>query len=253
MVPFRMKQMIMADLRHRPDQRSKPQPVHSSPSEAIRVLCWNASQGLQLEEWVTWCSSQPFELILVQETGWTLNRRWTAHGWYMIHSYASRASTLCMVRSFLLRSDQLTVADLIPGRLQHIRLHLTRIHDVLNFYQFAWNTTKPRATLIQDRAKVCKTRDAIQHVPKSHMLLPASDCNTPVTAAPPAIGSHDAKFGQAAQTDRHEFQALVQELNLCAPHSMGKWTPTFVHGTHSTRIDFTFLRSHQTQWNKHDA
>ena len=181
MVPFRMKQLLMTELRHRP--AVKPQHVNSMPStsEALQIFCWNASQSLQLEEWITWCSTQPYTLVLVQETSWNLNRRWTAPGWYMIHSSAGRASTLCMVRSTLLRPDQLTYADVLPGRLQHIRLYLTRIHDVFNIYQVAWNTTKPRNVLLQERALVWQSlKDAIQHVPKGHMLLIAGDCNTPV-------------------------------------------------------------------------
>lgn len=118
-------------------------------------------------------------MIFVQETGWTLNRRWTAPGWYLIHSYAGRASTLCMSRSSFLRPDQLIFIDIIPGRLQHIRLHLMRIHNMCNIYQIAWNTTKPRNPLLQEFAMIWKSlRVAIQHIPRSHMLLIAGDCCT---------------------------------------------------------------------------
>ena len=58
----------------------------------------------------------------------------------------------------------------------------------------------------------------------------------------------------AAQTDKHDFQRLVHEFDLCAPHCRGKWNPpTFQHGTHSSRIDFMFLRAHQHQGRKHHA
>ena len=168
MVPFRMKQLLMTEFRSRP--ALKPQHVQSTPSssEALRIFCWNASQTLQLDEWVTWCSTQPYEMVLIQETGWNFNRRWTAPGWYLIHSSAGRASTLCMVRNTLLRPNQLVFADVIPGPLQHIRLYLTRIHDVFNIYQVVGNTTKPRNILLQERALVWKSlKDAIQHIPKS--------------------------------------------------------------------------------------
>ena len=88
---------------------------------------------------------------------------------------------------------------------------------------------------------------------RAHMLLIAGDCNTPVTAAPPAIEARDIKYGQAAQTDKRDFQRLVQDLDLCAPHCRGKWNPTFQYGTHSSRIDFMFLRTHQHQGRRHNA
>ena len=245
MVPFRLKQQILPELRNRPAVKPFVEPNMPSKVEALQIFSWNASQSLQLDDWLSWCSSQPYTLVLVQETGWNLNRRWTAPGWYMIHSSAGRASTLCMVRTTLLRPDQLTFADVIPGRLQHIRLYLIRVHDIFNIYQVAWNTTKPRNVLLHERTLVWKSlQEAIKHVPKNHMLLIAGDCNTPLNIAPPAIESGDAKYSLAAQTDKHEFQSLVQEFDLCAPHCRGKWNPTFKHGTHPSRIDFMFIRAH---------
>ena len=86
------------------------------------------------------------------------------------------------------------------------------------------------------------------------MLLIAGDCNTPLNAAPPAVvESRDAKYSLAAQTDKHDFQRLVHEFDLCASHCRGKWNPTFQHGTHSSRIDFMFIRAHQHQGRKHHA
>ena len=135
MVPFRLKQQIMPALRDRPTVKpSVGSSMHSTPA-ALQIFSWNASQSLQLDEWLSWCSSQPYTLVLVQEIGWNLTRRWTAPGWYMIHSSAGRASTLCMIRTTLLRPDQLTFANVIPGRLQHIRLFLTRVHDIFNIYK----------------------------------------------------------------------------------------------------------------------
>ena len=143
MVPFRLKQQIMPELPDRPAVKPSVGPsMHSTP-EALQIFSWNASQSLQLDEWLL-CSSQPYTLVLIQEIGWNLNRRWIPPGWYMIHSSAGGASILCMVRTTLLRPDQLSFADVIPGRLQHIRLHLTRVHDIFNIYQVAWNTSKPR-------------------------------------------------------------------------------------------------------------
>ena len=69
MVPFRLKQMIMPELRDRPAVKPCVGPsMHSTP-KALQIFSWNAFQSLQLDEWLSWCSSQPYTLVLVQETG----------------------------------------------------------------------------------------------------------------------------------------------------------------------------------------
>ena len=98
----------MRELRDRPVVRPSVGSTMPSTPAAIQIFSWNASQSLQLDDWLLWCSSQPYTLVLVQETGWILNCRWTGPGWYMIHSSAGRASTLCMIRTTLLRPEQLT-------------------------------------------------------------------------------------------------------------------------------------------------
>ena len=85
------------------------------------------------------------------------------------------------------------------------------------------------------------------------MLFLAGDCNTPLIADAPRIYSHDPKYGQATQCDKHEFQTMIRELDLVAVHSQHHWIPTFKYGDHSSRIDFMFVRRHQVQWAKHRA
>ena len=106
---------------------------------------------------------------------------------------------------------------------------------------------KGRQTLLHDRAKLLAAlTHCASHVPKSHMLLIAGDCNTPLTADAPHVSTSDPKFSQVAQSDKHDFQTMARDLGLVALHCKHKWSPTFVCGHHSSRIDFT-----PVEWNKH--
>ena len=58
-----------------------------------------------------------------------------------------------------------------------------------------------------------------------------------------SIGNHDLRFDQALQTDKHDFQLMIRDLSLVAVHCKQKYVPTFLHGSHQTRIDFVFMRS----------
>ena len=171
-----------------------------------------------------------------------------------LFSHGHRAIVLCMIRRRLLRPDQLAWSELCPGRLIYVRLHLTRIHDIICIYQHSWSSLKDRHTLLQDRLQVFEAiRHCIHHVPKSHMLLLAGDCNTPLTVDAPHVHSRDPKYGQAAHCDKQDFQTMIRDLDLVAVHCQHHWQPTFKHRNHTSRIDFMFVRRHQVQWTKHRA
>lgn len=53
--------------------------------------------------------------------------------------------------------------------------------------------------ILQDRTKIWATlTHSARHVPKSHMLLIAGDCNAPLSADAPLVSTADPKFSQAA-------------------------------------------------------
>ena len=226
-IPFRIRQQLSQEIRT-PAKKILPPHQQTRSAESLNVFCWNASNGLLLDEWVPWLTQTSYDVAILQETGWRFTNQWVSGDWYMLHSHGHRATVLCMVRRRLLRPDQLAWAELCPGRLIHVRLHLTRIHDVLCVYQHSWSSLKDRQTLLQDRMKVFEAiKQCVRHVPKSHMLLLAGDCNTPLTADAPHVHSTDPKYGQATQCDKHDFQTMIRDLDLVAVHSQNHWTPTF--------------------------
>lgn len=85
----------------------------------------------------------------------------------------------------------------------------------------------------------------MQHIPDSHFVLFAGDFNSPLQQCPPHVQTFDPKYDRTAQTDKHVFQQMVQDLQFIAMQCSGPWTPILLHGDHATRIDFMFIRRGQ--------
>ena len=45
-------------------------------TDSLNVFCWNASNGLLLDEWVTWLSQTSYDMAILQETGWRFSNQW---------------------------------------------------------------------------------------------------------------------------------------------------------------------------------
>ena len=200
-------------------------------------------------EWLVWCNNRPEDGLLIQEANWKLNYQWEIDQWYYIYSEEVAASQLAMARKSLLRSSLLAYVALIPGRLFHIRLMLDQIYDLCTTYQTAWNTSKPIRILLRDTQDLWrKLSQDILHTPNSYMLVVVGDFNCPLQKDLPCIGSHDPRFDIALQSDRQEFQQMIQDLSLVAILCRQKYIPIFLHDNHQIRIDFIFLRASQVRW-----
>ena len=142
-----------------------------SPKEALRFFSWNAGRSLNYHEWLSWCAGRNEDVLFIQESGWQMNGQWTTDDWYCIHSHDASASLLLMVRRKLLRPSLLAYAVLIPGKLIHLRLMFSRVHDVYAVYQTAWNTTKSVTTLLRERQDMWhRLRQGILHIPNNPIV-----------------------------------------------------------------------------------
>ena len=75
------------------------------------------------------------------------------------------------------------------------------------------------------------------------MMVVIGDFNCPLQQDSLYIGNYDPRFDQALQLDKQDFQFMIRELSLVTVHCKQKYVPTFLHGSHQTRIDFAFMRS----------
>ena len=67
-IPFRIRQQLTKDLKA-PSPKTIPEHQQTSCTDTLKVFCWNASNGLQFDEWVDWSTQSPYDIILLQETG----------------------------------------------------------------------------------------------------------------------------------------------------------------------------------------
>ena len=155
MAEYRGKLMLPADVpwrfresyRQLPPARKELKPVSTAPS--IRCMTWNASKALVYAELLIWASSQPLDVLAIQETGWGFSATWSTSEWHFTHSACKQASVLLMVRAQIAPADRIATATLIEGRLLHVRVFLKRTIDFLIVYQHAWNACHGSQPLLQ--------------------------------------------------------------------------------------------------------
>ena len=69
-------------------------------------MTWNTSKALVYDELLIWASTQPFEVLVIQETGWRFSVTWSTSEWHWIHSACKQASVLLMIRVYFAPADR---------------------------------------------------------------------------------------------------------------------------------------------------
>ena len=247
-IPFRIKQHIQAQL---PQPRKiKPTPTSHKPGLGqLRMFQWNASRSIEYHSWLQWCDDSPFDIIAVQESGWSMTNEWSTQRWHIVHSADRFCSILFMVRAALVRQDQLSIAHHVHGRVLQVRLNFPRPLDFVIVYQQAWSLQHGARQILQKRQHVWQhLQHCLERLPLSHQVIVCGDFNTPLPHIPYQVHTADPRYAQTAQRDKLTFSALIQKFNLVALHCHDRYQPTFKHGTHSSRIDFALMRKPQISW-----
>ena len=140
-----------------------------------------------------------------------------------MHNSDKQTSIMIMFRTSFVSCTRLSTAIHIPGRLIQVRFHLHRAYDLLPVYQHSWNPGRGTQALCQRRAQVWKKiQQWMQHIPNNHFVFLAGDFNSPLQQCPPHVQTFDPKFDRAAQTDKHVFQQMIQDLQLIAMQCTGR-------------------------------
>ena len=121
-------------------------------AEELRVFSWNAGNGLVYNEWILWNDRCGYDFLFIQEPGCIFSNQWQTTNRTCIHIAHHRASQLLMIRRAAISSDRMAYNAIIPGRLVYLRLIFHCIHDIFNIYSYVWNTIRPKADLVHDRA-----------------------------------------------------------------------------------------------------
>lgn len=122
---------------------STAQPLTGShvPSKRLKLFSWNAG-GLSTErywELLRWLEIHTFDVVILQESRWAYDAEWQLDKWTAIHSAGTKrrsAGLLVLISKAFCKTSMIRLADIIPGRLLHIRLESSkRSIDLIARYQ----------------------------------------------------------------------------------------------------------------------
>ena len=260
----------------RPGATSTPGPPRRlqqcRPARRLRVVSYNCG-GLSAtlyQELVAWLKAEetrgaPVDVLCIQETAWKEDfefRTATNHPlepqWHAIHAGGpARTGILCLIRSSLLRADQIRYVVLVPGRVLHVRLLFEIPLDLLLLYQVAWNPQKAELTghkvdaLVQQRAKLWhQVEKWLAQIPLRNGTILMGDFNTPLCPEQGLCGEGVVSREGGAQRDQEELQAILRRAGCTA---LNTWRasgvkartflpPAATEQTLGSQIDFLVVR-----------
>ena len=232
-----------------------PVPRHL-PTEQVRqgprlkVYTYNAG-GLNYHSFMAWSESPEVEhdIMVVTETRKAFEAEWCTESFSCIHTHASFAGILVMIRKTLVPPKGLSCCCHVSGRLLQVRIDLAEPLHIIATYQHAWSSEHVQETLAK-RAHMWKAiHKVLLTCPPKHQILLLGDFNTDLARIPGRVAS-EIPATRPCDTIRQDSSELANILNrhdLIALNGQIRWTPTFcgLQGPLkqvATRIDFVFIR-----------
>ena len=219
-------------------------------SHGCRYSCltWNVG-GLTRESWDSfneWLTLQDIDIILLQESHWKHTSEWLQGRYFCLHSGGhSHSGVLTMISKSFCNADNISWADVFPGRILHTRLYFpTRALDIVNVYQFVNGHSRT-----SERASVWTSlHSTLNDLPSRNLLVLGGDFNTSLSTASSSVGISSYQIDSRRQIgpfarDEDRLTFLLTQFDLVA---LNTWTsslgPTFQSTLHSSRIDFLLTR-----------
>ena len=236
-----------------------PIPTKSHTPKGQRYSCfsWNIG-GLSLANWDAlqlWFSSQDWDVIHLQETHWRHTSTWTQRHYYCLHDGCDRGGgLLTLISRKFCSMDEVTWHSVVPGRLQHIRIHLKgRSLDLLNCYQHVRNHLN-----IESRIQYWQAlNDTLSNIPNRNLLLLSGDLNTSVTKITSSVRVDSfcldgCRVKGPKASDESTLTALLKQYDLVMLNTWNHLAgPTFTSHLGSSRIDYICTRRiHADGWAK---
>ena len=211
----------------------------------LKYFCWNTG-GLTAQiydQLMIWLTRQGIDVALLQGTRWPKDLHWTSHGYTAIHSADAQpkghAGLLTLISTRVCSSDAVSFADIIPGRLVHVKCQLKHnTVDLVNLYQHPTNSTDSRKDPITARADVWQALDKLlQSLPIRNVAVVGGDFNTELHVsgvhAPPKV------------PDAIVFRDIIDKFSLSHTRSHDALPSYISPSGYESRIDFVFLRKIQ--------
>ena len=218
-----------------------------------RFFTWNCS-GLSQEvfaEVLTWAADVGASCFALQETHWGFTADWRSDGWLFIHSAAGKPKTggvLRAIRADLVTANSVRWAELVPGRLLHVRcLHGKQMMDFLTLYQqvkIRGDAAATKENLAQRDKTWMQLEKTLAAIPWRSYIVLAGDFNTSFSFSAPLIGkstvNHESLDAYKRESER--VSAMLKAKGLVALNTFGKRRMTYVHPSGSSFIDFVMVR-----------
>ena len=134
-------------------------------------------------------AGRPIQVMVVQETRWSLNSEWTTGHHHIIHSSSGTRKDGLMVmieKTFVLSSQAIRSSAIIPGRVLQLRLDLEPCLHIFAIYQHVWHDSSADPDCMKNREKVWTSLQVgLRGVPWRSQLVIAE---YPLLLEPPHAG-----------------------------------------------------------------
>ena len=236
-----------------PPQGHQPQkrPIPLKAVDRLTCLHWNPgglsqSMLLEIKHWLRYNRA---DVVVISETKWSFSSTWTDREWLYVHSATSdykSGGILTMISRRIAEPEQLGYASIIDGRLLHIRVHYaTRALDIIATYQYV--AANNQTSIHQQNIFWTAINELLCTLPQRNNLLCAGDFNCGLVAQPPWVGTSTFKWEGKQHSgprcaDQDHFQTLLKTHGLTALNTWGASGPTYIHGSHASRIDHFLIR-----------
>lgn len=225
---------------------------HNAPRKRLTCLTWNGG-GLsnhRLDELKCWLFQQQIQVAVVTETRWSFCSTWSDTSWHHIHSADPDhrgSGVLILVARALCDASTLRWNDIVPGRLLHVRLHMsTRNIDILGCYQHVFARDKG---CLQRRERFWTALDhQLQQILNRNTVVVLGDLNCSLMENSGTCGTSFFRWNQQLMpglkhSDTDRFAQILRSGGLVA---LNTWDsslgPTFIQNGCASRIDFICTR-----------
>lgn len=231
--------------------QSRPQRQALKTVDRLTCLHWNPgglSQSALLEI-KHWLRDNKADVVVLTETKWSFSSNWHDKDWMFVQTATSdykSGGILIMVSRRIAEPEQLGYANIIDGRLLHVRIHYaTRALDLVATYQYV--AAKTPIAMKQRLTVWTALHELLHKMPSRNNLLCVGDFNCGLAAQSPWVGTSTFKWEGKPTTgpryvDQDQFLDLLKAHGLTAINTWGASGPSFVHGPIASRIDHFLIR-----------
>ncbi|CAE7678807.1 unnamed protein product [Symbiodinium sp. CCMP2592] len=180
------------------------------------------------DELFTWLDDQQYHVILLQETWLRHDSDFSSRGWICINSgieqgKRAHAGVQICLRASVFPQQYIRFHHVIPGRVLHVQAKCKGGWvNIINVYQYTWDTAAEQDGLLQRRADVWRAvRKTLGQIPQGNFLLLGGDWNTALPHLPPWTGTGMIK-ANTDYTDSDCLENLLADFKLLAVNTFGR-------------------------------